>query len=63
MTFIEKKSYDENIVINPFGKTFDNVDLELLFGAVKSKTLLENSSKYQDEKNLSLKMSPISSFG
>jgi hypothetical protein len=44
MTFIEKKSYDENIVINPFGRTFDNVDPELLFGAVKSKTLLENSS-------------------
>ena len=42
--FVEKKSNDENTIINSFGRTFKNVDLELLYKAVKRMTQLQNNS-------------------
>ena len=53
----------EKLKINKFGRTFDNIDLELLYESVKSKTLLENSNKYEDQNHLSLRMSTVSSIG
>ena len=46
--------YEEGVIINPFGKTFNNIDSKDLYKSVKTKTLLENSKRYQEEKSLSL---------
>ena len=54
---------DEKIKINPFGRTFDNIETKELYEAVKAKTILENSSQYKSSKMLKLRSSPISSIG
>jgi hypothetical protein len=61
--FLEKKRKEDKIIIKPFGRTFNNIDLELLYDSVKTKTILENSKRYKDQENLTLKLSSISSSG
>jgi hypothetical protein len=52
-----------NLKINPFGRTFDNIEIKDLYQAVKSKTNLENSSRYESSKLLEMRASSISSIG
>ena len=51
------------MVINPFGPTFDNVDIDQLFKSVIAKTKLENNDKYSSQKNVKMSFSKVSNIG